>query len=151
VLFHQSVRDNLLWARPDATEIDLREALELACAGFAYDLPDGLDAVVGDRGILLSSGQRQRISLARALLRKPTLLILDEATNALDVENEARVLDAIREAIRTSNADQNSARHGGLTVLMIAHRVSAIRRADRIFELETGRIARSGTWEELKG
>jgi ABC-type multidrug transport system fused ATPase/permease subunit len=100
---------------------------------------------VGDRGILLSSGQRQRISLARALLRKPTLLILDEATNALDVENEARVLDAILDAIR--NARQR--RDGALTVLMIAHRMSAIRRADRIFELEDGRIVRSGTWKQL--
>ena len=149
VLFHQSVRDNLLWARPEATESELRVALELASAGFVHDLPGGLDSVVGDRGVLLSSGQRQRISLARALLRKPTLLILDEATNALDVENEARVLDAIREAIRPPGA--NAARHGGLTVLMIAHRASALRRADRIFELENGRIARSGTWEELNG
>ena len=88
---------------------------------------------MGDRGILLSSGQRQRISLARALLRKPTLLILDEATNALDVENEARILDAIREVVR--------GQQGALTVLMIAHRASAVRRADRIFELEDGRIA----------
>ena len=145
VLFHQSVRDNLLWAVPDATEDELREALLLASAEFVYDLPGGLESVVGDRGILLSSGQRQRISLARALLRKPTLLILDEATNALDVDNEARVLDAIREVIRESKHRGD----GVLTVLMIAHRASAIRRADRIFELEDGRIARSGTWDEL--
>ena len=145
VLFHKSVRDNLLWARPEATEDELREALLLASAGFVYELPGGLESIVGDRGILLSSGQRQRISLARALLRKPTLLILDEATNALDVENEARVLDAILDAIR--NARQR--RDGALTVLMIAHRMSAIRRADRIFELEDGRIVRSGTWKQL--
>jgi len=145
VLFHQSVRENLLWAQPDATEDELRETLMLASAGFVYELPGGLETVVGDRGILLSSGQRQRISLARALLRKPTLLILDEATNALDGENEARILDSIREAIRNSTG---SAR-GVLTVLMIAHRASAIRRADRIFELEDGRIAGAGTWEEL--
>jgi ATP-binding cassette subfamily C protein len=137
VLFHQSVRENLLWARPDATDADLREALAHASASFVYDLPGGLESIVGDRGILLSSGQRQRISLARALLRQPTLLILDEATNALDVENEARILDAIQ-GLR-----------GTLTILMIAHRASAIRRADRIFELEAGRIARSGTWAEL--
>ena len=146
VLFHQSVRENLLWAQPDATEEELREALLLASAGFVYDLPGGLESVVGDRGILLSSGQRQRISLARALLRKPALLILDEATNALDVENEARILDAIREVVRESKQRGE----GALTVLMIAHRASAIRRADRIFELEGGRIARAGTWEELK-
>jgi ABC-type multidrug transport system fused ATPase/permease subunit len=102
--------------------------------------------VVGDRGVLLSSGQRQRIALARALLRRPALLILDEATNALDVENEARILDAIREAIAQSKAGGG----GTLTVLMIAHRASAIRRADRVYELEAGRIARTGTWEELQ-
>ena len=136
VLFHQSVRENLLWARPEATEEELREALMLASAGFVYDLPGGLESIVGDRGILLSSGQRQRISLARALLRKPTLLILDEATNALDVESEARVLDAILGAIR----ETKERRGGGLAVLMIAHRASAIRRADRVFELEDGRI-----------
>jgi ATP-binding cassette subfamily C protein len=149
VLFHQSVRENLLWARPEATDDELREALLLASAGFVYDLPGGLESVVGDRGILLSSGQRQRISLARALLRKPSLLILDEATNALDVENEARILDAIREAIRMSRVDAGTSGRSRLTVLMIAHRASAIHRADRIFELEGGRIARSGTWEEL--
>jgi ATP-binding cassette, subfamily C, bacterial len=141
VLFHQSVRENLLWARPEASDGELREALTMASAEFVYELPGGLESIVGDRGILLSSGQRQRISLARALLRKPTLLILDEATNALDVENEARILEAIREVVRE--------RQGALTVLMIAHRASAIRRADRIFELEDGRIRRSGTWEEL--
>jgi ATP-binding cassette subfamily C protein len=141
VLFHQSVRENLLWARPEATDEELREALLMAAAGFVYDLPGGLESVVGDRGILLSSGQRQRISLARALLRRPALLILDEATNALDVENEARILDAIRGVVRE--------RRGELTVLMIAHRASAVRRADRIFELEDGRIGRSGTWDEL--
>ncbi len=147
VLFHQSVRENLLWAKPDASEDELREALEMASAGFVYELPGGLETVVGDRGVLLSSGERQRISLARALLRKPTLLILDEATNALDVENEARILDAIREAMRNAKKEGR----GALTVLMIAHRPSAVRRADRIFELEDGRIVRWGTWEELKG
>ena len=108
-------------------------------------MPGGLQSVVGDRGILLSSGQRQRISLARALLRKPALLILDEATNALDVENEARVLDAIREVVLESKEREG----GPLTVLMIAHRASAICRADRIFELEGGRVVRSGTWEQM--
>jgi ATP-binding cassette subfamily C protein len=139
VLFHQSIRQNLLWAQPSATDADLRDALTRASAAFVYDLPGGLESIVGDRGILLSSGQRQRISLARALLRRPALLILDEATNALDVDNEARILDAIRDAIQSTP----------LTVLMVAHRASAIRRADRIFEVEDGRIARSGAWDEL--
>jgi ATP-binding cassette subfamily C protein len=146
VLFHQSVRRNLLWAQPEATEAEMRDALLRASAEFVYELPGGLDSVVGDRGVLLSSGQRQRIALARALLRRPALLILDEATNALDVENEARILDAIREAIAQSKAGGG----GTLTVLMIAHRASAIRRADRVYELEAGRIARTGTWEELQ-
>jgi len=161
VLFHQSVRENLLWAKPEATDDELREALEMASAGFVYELPGGLETVVGDRGVLLSSGERQRISLARALLRKPTLLILDEATNALDVENEARILDAIREAVRSSKQDavrdanqdakldEKQEGRGALTVLMIAHRSSAVRRADRIFEMEDGRVVRSGTWEEF--
>jgi ATP-binding cassette, subfamily C, bacterial len=128
VLFHQSIRANLLWAFPEATDADLRHALTLAAATFVYDLPKGLETIAGDRGILLSSGQRQRIALARALLRNPTLLILDEATNALDPENEARILDAIQ-ALR-----------GTLTVLMIAHRPSALARADRLFILDHGEL-----------
>jgi ATP-binding cassette subfamily C protein len=139
VLFHLSVRENLLWARPEATADELHEALHRACAEFVYDLPDGLETMVGDRGILLSSGQRQRISLARALLRQPSLLILDEATNSLDVENEGRILDAILNAIRDAALNSRE----GLTVLMIAHRSSALCRADRIFELGDGCIART--------
>jgi ATP-binding cassette, subfamily C, bacterial len=141
VLFHQSVRENLLWAKPDASEENMREALALASAEFVYELPAGLDSIVGDRGILLSSGQRQRISLARALLRKPALLILDEATNALDVDNEARVLDALIDAIH--NSRQRGMRL--FTVLMIAHRPSAIRRADRVIELDGGKVLLTGS------
>ena len=100
-------------------------------------LPQGLDTMVGERGTLLSQGERQRIALARALLRRPGLLILDEATNSLDYDNEARVLGAI-EALR-----------GGLTVVIVAHRLSAIRWADLIYVLEDGTVVESGGWDEL--
>jgi ATP-binding cassette, subfamily C, bacterial len=137
VLFHDTVRANLLWAQPGARDEELHEALSLAAAEFVFDLPQGLDTTVGDRGMLLSHGQRQRIALARALLRKPALLILDEATASLDMENEKRILDAI-DRLR-----------GPITVLLIAHRVSAIQRADTIYLIENGKVAESGDWESL--
>src|SRR3984885_10242181 len=95
VLFHDTVRANLRWANPDASEQEMKESLSLAAAEFVFELPQGLDTTVGDRGMLLSHGQRQRIALARALLRRPGLLILDEATSSLDIDNEKRILDAI--------------------------------------------------------
>jgi len=137
-LFHLTVRENLLWARPGATETELLDALRLAAADeFVRALPQGLETVVGERGAMLSQGERQRIALARAILRRPALLILDEATNSLDYDNEARVLGAI-EALR-----------GEITVLMIAHRLSAIRWADLIYVVEEGRVVESGSWDEL--
>jgi ATP-binding cassette, subfamily C, bacterial len=137
VLFHDTVRANMSWANPEATEPEMRESLALAAAEFVFELPQGLDTTMGDRGMLLSHGQRQRIALARALLRKPGLLILDEATSALDFDNEKRILDAI---------DQLK---GRTTVLLIAHRVSAIQRADMIYVIENGRVAESGDWQNL--
>jgi len=137
VLFHDTVRANLQWAKPDASEPEMTESLHLAAAEFVFDLPQGLDTTVGDRGMLLSHGQRQRIALARALLRKPGLLILDEATSSLDLDNEKRILDAIKRL------------QGRTTVLLIAHRVSAIQRAEMIYVLENGRIAESGDWQKL--
>jgi ATP-binding cassette subfamily C protein len=137
VLFHDTVRNNLRWANPDASEEEMREILGLAAAEFVFELPQGLDTTVGDRGMLLSHGQRQRIALARALLRKPGLLILDEATSSLDLDNEKRILDAIERL------------QGRTTVLLIAHRISAIQRAEIIYVIENGRVAESGDWQSL--
>jgi ATP-binding cassette subfamily C protein len=137
MLFHDTVRANMLWARPGASEDELREALTLAAAEFVFDLPRGLDTMAGDRGVLLSNGQRQRIALARALLRKPSLLILDEATNSLDMENEKRILDAIEQLKKR------------ITIVLIAHRASAVRRAETIYVVENGRVVECGNWESL--
>jgi len=139
-LFHDTVRANLLWARGAATEVELWEALKLAGAdGFVARLPRGLDAVVGDRGTRLSGGERQRLALARALLRRPALLILDEAASHLDRGNEEWILRAI-EGLR-----------GKMAVVFITHRLSSVRVADTIHVLEGGRIRESGGWEDLLG
>jgi ATP-binding cassette, subfamily C, bacterial len=145
LLFHDTVRANLLWAEPTAGEAEMVNVLKQAAADFVLEMPNGLDTVVGDRGILLSNGQRQRIALARALLRKPSLLILDEATNSLDLENEKRILDSIHAAV---SASRKSPEHP-LTVIIIAHRSSAIERADMVYLLEDGHVATSGTWESV--
>jgi ATP-binding cassette subfamily C protein len=135
--FHDTVRANLLWARPTANEAELQEALELAAAGFVSRLPHGLDTVLGDRGVRLSGGERQRIALARALLRRPAMLILDEATSSLDSENELRVLAAIERL------------HGRLTILIITHRLTTVRHADLIHVLDGGELVESGNWDAL--
>jgi ATP-binding cassette subfamily C protein len=139
-LFHDTVRANLLWASTEATAEDLDQALALAdAAEFVSRLPHGLETVGGDRGVQLSGGERQRLALARALLRKPRLLILDEATSHLDLASERRILQAI-EALRSSTA-----------VLLISHRLSTIQGADVIHVLEGGRIVESGDWPTLAG
>jgi ATP-binding cassette subfamily C protein len=138
VLFHDSVRENLRWARPDATDDELWEALRASAAdGFVAALPEGIATVVGDRGVRLSGGERQRLALARALLRRPSLLILDEATSALDTENERRIRDAI------------AALHGRVTILLITHRLSSVRDADAIHVMEGGGLIESGDWPSL--
>ena len=135
--FHDTLRANLLWARPQASDAELREALETAAADFVARLPQGLDTVLGDRGVLLSGGERQRVALARALVRRPAMLILDEATSSLDSENERRVQDAIERL------------HGRLTILVITHRLTTVRGADSIHVLEAGRLVESGDWLSL--
>ena len=137
-LFNETVRDNLLWAYPDASEEEIWQALRLAAAdAFVTRLPEELDTVVGERGILLAAGERQRLALARALLRKPSLLIMDEATSNLDSENEQRIQRAIEGL------------HRAMTILIISHRLSTVREADIIYVVEEGRLVESGTWDSL--
>lgn len=131
-LFHDTIRANLLWARPEAGEDDLWKALDEAAGGFVRDLPQGLDTVVGDRGVRLSGGERQRLALARAFLRRPALLVLDEPTSALDEDAEGRVMDIV-EGLK-----------GRRTVLLVTHRASCARRADRVIRLEDGRAETVG-------
>jgi len=137
-LFHDTVRANLWWARPEAAEDEVWRTLDAAAAAeFVRAMPEGLDTVIGERGIRVSGGERQRLALARALLRAPSLLILDEATSALDSESERRVQGSIE------------ALHGQLTMVVIAHRLSTIRSADQIVVLDGGRVAEVGTWNDL--
>lgn len=137
-LLHDSVRANLLWACPTATDEDLWHALRLASAErFVAQLPNGLDTIIGERGVLLSGGERQRLSLARALVRRPGVLVLDEATSSLDSENERRIQLAVEEL------------HRQMTIVIITHRLSTIQHADRIHVLELGRLIESGEWDQL--
>ncbi|MDR0627759.1 MAG: ABC transporter ATP-binding protein/permease [Bifidobacteriaceae bacterium] len=136
-LFHESLRANLLYARPSATEAELWTALERSQAGFVRELPSGLDTIVGDRGYRLSGGERQRIAIARLLLKAPAIVVLDEATAHLDSESEAAVQRALAEALR------------GRTSLVIAHRLSTVRGADQIVVLDDGQVVERGTHTEL--
>jgi ATP-binding cassette subfamily C protein len=137
-LFNETIRFNLQLASPSASENKLNEALRLAAADqFVSKLPEGLNTVIGDRGVRLSGGERQRLALARALLRNPSLLIMDEATSNLDSENEKKILHAIDDL------------HGEVTILMIAHRFSTIKNADYIYLIDGGKIIGSGSWDDL--
>jgi len=137
VLFCDTIRANLQWAKPDATDLEMRDALSIAAADFVQDLPEGLETVVGERGSRFSQGERQRLALARAMLRKPSMLILDEATNNLDSENEHRVMESVA-GLRNK-----------LTILMVAHRLSALRLADLIYVLKDGEVVEHGSWDSL--
>jgi ATP-binding cassette, subfamily B, bacterial len=137
-MFHDTIRANLAYARPGASEQDLLEACRAAQIGdLIAQLPDGLDTVVGDRGYRLSGGEKQRVALARLLLKAPALVVLDEATAHLDSESEA----AVQRALATALA--------GRTSLVIAHRLSTIRDADQILVIDDGRVREQGRHEEL--
>lgn len=130
-LLHESLRGNLLWARPEATEADMREALELAAADFVDGLEQGIDTVVGDRGGRLSGGERQRVALAAALLRRPALLVLDEPTGQLDSGNEDRVIETLRRL------------RGRTTVVVVTHGEALLREADWVLVLDRGKAESS--------
>ncbi|MFF3248224.1 ABC transporter ATP-binding protein [Streptomyces sp. NPDC002870] len=137
-LFHESVRANLLLARPDATEDDIWDALRRSrLAELVASLPDGLDTVVGERGYRLSGGERQRLTIARLLLARQRVVILDEATAHLDSTSEAAVQEALGEAL------------AGRTAVVIAHRLSTVRAADLILVVEEGQVVQRGTHTEL--
>ncbi|MCO1660093.1 ABC transporter ATP-binding protein [Pseudonocardia humida] len=137
-LFHDTIRANLAYAAPDATDAEIVDAMRRARLGDVLDaLPDGLDTVVGERGYRLSGGERQRLTIARLLLAKPRVVILDEATAHLDSESEAAVQEALGEALQ------------GRTAIVIAHRLSTVRDADLIAVIEHGRIVERGTHDGL--
>jgi ATP-binding cassette subfamily B protein len=137
-LFHETIRSNLLYAKPEASDDELFEVLRLAqIFPLVSSLPDGLDTLVGDRGYRLSGGEKQRIAIARLLLKAPDIVVLDEATAHLDSESEAAVQEALRHALT------------GRTSLVIAHRLSTVRDADVILVLDGGRIVERGTHASL--
>ncbi|MDT5240457.1 MAG: ATP-binding cassette, subfamily bacterial, partial [Mycobacterium sp.] len=136
---------NLKLGRPDATDEQLAQAIEVAAADFVYDLPFGLDTRIGEQGMSLSGGQRQRLSLARALLAAPSILVLDDTLSALDVHTEAVVTEALRRVLRTRGAIGQ----GSVTGVVVANRASTVLLADRVALLEDGTITRVGTHAEL--
>ncbi len=137
-LFNTSIKENLLMIKPDASDEDIWESLSFASADeFVRNLPHGLETIIGDRGIRLSGGERQRIVLARAILRKPSILVLDEATSALDSENERKIQAAIERL------------KGKMTIIVIAHRLSTIKNANQVIVIDQGRIIQTGEFNQL--
>jgi ATP-binding cassette, subfamily B, bacterial len=137
VLFSMSVRENVSLGRPDADDEQIAEALAVAQADFVYDLPWGLDTRIGEQGLSLSGGQRQRLALARAVLCRPRVLVLDDPLSALDVHTEALVERALTRVLR------------GTTALLVVHRPSTVALADRVALLDGGRVTAVGTHSRL--
>ncbi|MGB5437091.1 MAG: ATP-binding cassette domain-containing protein, partial [Maribacter sp.] len=137
-LFEGTIRENILFPRPNASEEELQQAVKAAYVDeFTDRFDEGLDTLIGERGIKLSGGQRQRIAIARAVLANPKILILDEATSNLDTESEALIQKSLAKLTE------------GRTTFVIAHRLSTIRKADQILVIENGSIAEEGTHDEL--
>jgi ATP-binding cassette subfamily B protein len=137
-LFHDTIRTNLIYAKPDATQAEIESAAKAAnIHNFIMDLPEGYDTIVGERGYRLSGGEKQRIALARVILKDPRILVLDEATSSLDSESESLIQDALRRVM------------AGRTSIVIAHRLSTILAADMILVMDRGKIVERGAHEEL--
>lgn len=151
VLFRLSVRDNIRYAAREASDESVAQAVRLACLDdFVDGLPEGLDTVLGDRGGRLSAGQRQRLSIARAVVRNTPILALDEPTSALDAETELRVLSNLGEW-SAGHVSETGIRTGARAIFLVTHRISTIRQADNILYLDAGRIVESGSHETLMG
>lgn len=138
LLFGGTIRENIAYGKPDATEAEIIEAAKKSyCWEFINGFPEGLDTIVGERGIKLSGGQRQRVAIARAILKNPAILLLDEATSSLDAESEKVVQEALNTLME------------GRTSIIIAHRLATIREVDKIFVIDNGQVVEAGTHEEL--
>lgn len=137
-LFEDTIYNNILMGRSDATEQEVIEAAKKArCYDFVMELPNGFQTIIGEGGASLSGGEKQRISIARCILKDAPIVILDEATASVDTDNESYIQEAISELVK------------GKTLLVIAHRLNTIRQADQILVIDNGQIAQQGTHEEL--
>ena len=137
-LFSDTIEGNIAYGVPDASFDDVKNAAKMADANlFIKAMPDGYDTIIGERGVGLSGGQKQRIALARAILKDPSILILDDTTSSVDTETEHYIQEKLREFSK------------GKTTFIIAHRISSVKHADMILVMEKGRIAERGTHEEL--
>ena len=137
-LFEGTIRENILFPKPNASETELQNAVTAAYVNeFTDRFEDGLDTLIGERGVKLSGGQRQRLAIARAILANPKIIILDEATSSLDTESEALIQKSLGELIKNR------------TTIVIAHRLSTIKKADQILVIEAGNIVERGTHDEL--